>query len=97
MTHLFFADDSFIFFKAKREDGVEIRRCLETYERASGQVINYDKLEIWFGKNVKLEVGEALAGLLGVKSTEGHERYLGRQFFAGEYRREEENSLGKLG
>lgn len=50
ITHLFFADDNLIFFKANRENYDMIAECLHGYEKASGQLINYNKSAITFSK-----------------------------------------------
>lgn len=51
ITHLFFADDSLIFFNATKDNTDLVRDSLNEYERASGQLINYDKSAITFSKN----------------------------------------------
>ena len=43
ITHLFFADDSFIFCKAETSDCVNLKGILLLYERVSGQQINLQK------------------------------------------------------
>lgn len=53
ITHLFFADDSLLFSKAKPEEAKEIRRILKVYKKASGQEINMEKSTIFFSKNTK--------------------------------------------
>ncbi|XP_024183969.1 uncharacterized protein LOC112188962 [Rosa chinensis] len=77
INHLFFSDDSFIFFKAKEHESLELRNTLQLYERVSGQKINYEKSSIAFSKNVRLDKQEFLAGLLGVLRVDKHEKYLG--------------------
>jgi len=42
VNHLFFADDSLLLMRARADDAKELRKILEIYERASGQVINKD-------------------------------------------------------
>lgn len=36
ITHLFFADDSLVFFKADKDNANRVYNCLRTYEKASG-------------------------------------------------------------
>ena len=36
ISHLFFADDSFLFFKANMQECVKVRECLQAYKRAYG-------------------------------------------------------------
>src|SRR4051812_43757307 len=43
ISHLFFADDSLIFARANEHETALILKILEKYQRASGQVVNYDK------------------------------------------------------
>lgn len=43
ISHLFFADDSLIFFRATNQDCLELKSCFSLYERAFGQLVNYDK------------------------------------------------------
>lgn len=51
ITHLFFADDSLVFFKADAKSSRNLKECLDLYEQASGQVINYDKSALTFSPN----------------------------------------------
>nr|XP_027124142.1 uncharacterized protein LOC113740822 [Coffea arabica] len=43
LTHLFFADDSLIFYKAEPTQAEEVMRILKMYEKGSGQLINMEK------------------------------------------------------
>ena len=53
ISHLFFADDSFFFFRAIMEECERIMECFSIYEKASGQLINYQKTSISFSQNVE--------------------------------------------
>lgn len=48
ITYLFFADDSLLFFRAKEDDYMAILVVLDTYERVSGHVINFEKSSLLF-------------------------------------------------
>ena len=48
ISHLFFAYDSFLFFKATMQESGEIKECLKLYEEASGQFMNFQKSSISF-------------------------------------------------
>lgn len=50
-THICFADDSILFFRAKESDYKEVAQILKIYEEASGQLVNLDKSGIWFSRN----------------------------------------------
>ena len=53
ITHLLFADDSFLFFKATTEEASTAKEILNEYEAWSGQAVNYQKLAIFFSSNVR--------------------------------------------
>lgn len=61
ISHLLFADDSFIFFKANTEESLRLKQLLDDYAAASGQIINFEKSSITFSKNVD----EITRGLVG--------------------------------
>lgn len=42
ISHLFFADDSFIFFKEEEAECMILRKLFLKYEQVSGQKINFD-------------------------------------------------------
>jgi len=54
ISHLLFADDSFIFCQATIEECHHLMNLLECYESASGQAINRQKTLIFFSKNTRL-------------------------------------------
>jgi len=52
INHLFFADNSLIFCRYSFQDSQTIQEILNTYQSASGQLINLDNSEISFSRNV---------------------------------------------
>ncbi|XP_061999476.1 uncharacterized protein LOC133716838 [Rosa rugosa] len=75
ISHLFFADDAFIFFKAELEECLVFKEIFDKYEKASGQAINYQKSCISFSKNVRRDKQNGLADVR--KKTQGwREKYL---------------------
>ena len=54
-----------------------IARIISTYERASGQKINHDKIQISFSKNVPISLRQEITDHLGVVEVDRHEKYLG--------------------
>ncbi|KAL5537585.1 hypothetical protein UlMin_044677 [Ulmus minor] len=77
ITHLFFADDSLIFCRAKRADCFQLRQCLILYEKASGQSINFDKSTLSFSPNTGEMDREEICAMFGVTQVEDHDMYLG--------------------
>ena len=56
VSHLLFADDSIIFYRAFVEDCDRVIKVLEDYENDSGQKLNKEKTSLFFSKNTKEEV-----------------------------------------
>jgi hypothetical protein len=87
INHLFFADDSLILMRACKGDVQELRRVLQVYERASGQMINREKSVVLFSPNTapvdKDDVRQALNIVQEAKS----ERYLGLPVAIGKSRK----------
>ncbi|KAK9950614.1 hypothetical protein M0R45_006095 [Rubus argutus] len=77
ISHLLFADDSLIFFKANADECVVLKDIFINYEMASGQKINFDKSCVSFSKNVMLDQQLSLASILTVERVEKHDLYLG--------------------
>ncbi|KAL5780225.1 hypothetical protein ACOSQ2_010962 [Xanthoceras sorbifolium] len=77
ISHLFFADDSLLFFRASPFDCSAVGSILGSYSEASGQKINFDKSALCVSKQVAPGVSSALALLLGVNLVPCHAKYLG--------------------
>lgn len=81
ITHLFFADDSLVFFKASKDNTDRIKDCLQRYERASGQLINYDKSAITLSNLTSQGNANYVKDRLHLHISQGHELYLGLPTF----------------
>ena len=77
VSHLLFADDCIVFCKASTEEGLKVTKILEDYERESGQKLNREKTSLFFRKNTKAEVQEAVKDMFGAQIILQHEKYLG--------------------
>lgn len=87
ITHLFFADDSLIFFKATKENVLAVKECLNKYERASGQLINFDKSVVTFSKKTSFENKNYTKEGLHIQICQGHDLYLGLPTFSAHNKR----------
>lgn len=87
ISHLFFTDDSTIFAKASMQECSNLANIISTYERASGQKVNYEKTQISFSKNVPLSLRTEVTDYLGVMEVDRHEKYLGLPTIIGRSKR----------
>lgn len=87
ISHLFFANDSLVFFKAAKEWCVAVKKCLTSYERASGQMINFDKSAITFSPSTSTEDANTIRHLLNIQVVQGHAIYLGLPTFSIRHKR----------
>lgn len=77
ITHLLFADDSLLFFRATLEDCAGVRHCLNLYEKASGQLINHENSGLSFRPNSSADMIDAIKTMLSIPVVHEHELYLG--------------------
>ncbi|XP_075499819.1 uncharacterized protein LOC142538372 [Primulina tabacum] len=82
ISHLFLADDSLIFFKATREDNIQVWNCLNLYEKASGQVVNFDKSALTFSPSTCSHTKTDIMDVMDVPMVHGHDIYLGLPTFS---------------
>lgn len=59
------------------EDGTRIKECLIAYEKASGQLINYDKSALSFSPNTTPLIIDTIKVILTIPLVQQHEIYLG--------------------
>ncbi|KAL5579373.1 hypothetical protein UlMin_011815 [Ulmus minor] len=82
ISHLFFADDSLIFCKAKLSEATHLKSCLNSYAKASGQLINFDKSAFSFSPNTRCNDKITICSVFGVNQVQSHELYLGLPTFS---------------
>ena len=87
VNQLFFADDSLILLRASQSDANELRRILNVYERASGQVINRSKSSILFSPNSDHQVKLQVRSILSIDQEARSEKYLGLPVTVGKSRK----------
>jgi hypothetical protein len=77
VSHLLFADDSLLFFKANRVSAQEVNDVLQIYCNASGQQVNLEKSSIHFAKGCQESLRQEIKDCLGVQNVSLSEKYLG--------------------
>lgn len=82
ITHLFFADDSLMFFKADLNTCKYVKECLDTFEQASGQIINFEKLALSFSPKTEPLNQERVKHYLKICKSRSHELSLGAPSFS---------------
>lgn len=87
-SHLFVAYNSFIFGDASHNQAIEVRCILATYEAASGQQINLEKILMGFRKNTRVKDQDVVKQILGVGEVEKHGKYLGLPVVTGKSKKE---------
>lgn len=83
ISHILFANDSFIFDQAIVVECQHLLQLLDCYEVASGQAINRQKMSIFFSRNIRLKVKANIQTLMGLRVMENCEKYLGLPMVGG--------------
>ena len=81
ISHLFFANDSLLFFEASTDLCLAVKEAFTWYETASGQLVSYSKSIVCFGPNVAEDHVDQMTTSLGVARVGCHEKYLGLPCF----------------
>ena len=84
----FFADDSLLFFQTNLGESSRIKECLRLYEKASGQLINFQKSSISFSRNVNEQCQVNICDFFQVVRNENRGTYLGLPSFIGRNKNE---------
>lgn len=66
VSHMLFADDSYVYCKANEQDAANVMHLLRAYEMASGQKINSEKSSIFFSSNTEVETRDMICGLMNI-------------------------------
>uniref|UniRef100_A0A803Q8I6 Reverse transcriptase domain-containing protein n=1 Tax=Cannabis sativa TaxID=3483 RepID=A0A803Q8I6_CANSA len=82
VSYLLFADDSLLFCEATNSTAVAIKRVLDIYHNASGQLLNTTKSVMSFSPNTTQAAKDFFHHTLGMPISECHERYLGLPAFS---------------
>jgi hypothetical protein len=77
ISHLLFADDTLLFFKANEEQAVRVKEVLDIYASETGQLINPSKCSILFSHSCSAVAQHAVREVLQVEEHVFDEKYLG--------------------
>jgi hypothetical protein len=77
ISHLFFADDSILFCRAKKEEANHIMKVLEEYQRFSGQKVSLSKSELTFSPQLNPSIKQDFQNVMPIQVTESITKYLG--------------------
>jgi hypothetical protein len=77
VSHLLFADDSLLFFRANVASAHEIKEMLQIYCKVSGQQVNMDKSSVHFAKGVPQSTRGEIMNLLEIHIMSVSDKYLG--------------------
>ena len=87
LSHLFFADDNLIFYKASLEECNSLQRVLKVYEEASGQQLNRANTSLFFSSNTNRSIQNEIKTRFGAQIIRQHEKYLGLPSLVGRNKR----------
>ncbi|GMI86526.1 hypothetical protein HRI_002321900 [Hibiscus trionum] len=88
VSHLIFADDSYIFGEATAVGAANLKDILNTYSRCSGQLINFDKSSVFFSTNVNENNRQNVCRIFNVSSQSCLDTYLGLPSMVGRRKKE---------
>lgn len=77
ITHMLFADDSYMYCKASEEEANRVLRMLQVFENASGQKVNRMKSSVFFSTNTSSESRIKICEVLQMLEADDRSMYLG--------------------
>ena len=81
LSHLFFADDIFLFTRATARDCKNLSRLLLDFCESFGQLMSATKSKTWFSPRTSRRIKDQVAGILGLPTTDRIGTYLGTPIF----------------
>ncbi|XP_060965673.1 uncharacterized protein LOC115711034 [Cannabis sativa] len=77
ISHLLFADDSYVYCQASEEEANHVLTLLQLFERASGQKVNLNKSSAFFSSNTRADIRSRICGMMQVQEAGADSMYLG--------------------
>ncbi|XP_062089159.1 uncharacterized protein LOC133795722 [Humulus lupulus] len=77
ISHMLFADDSYLFCKSSMEEVIHVGELLHFYQLASGQQINLAKSSVFFSTNTRAETRQNICSELNIPEAGPLSMYLG--------------------
>ncbi|KAF7841825.1 reverse transcriptase [Senna tora] len=77
ISHLMYADDTILFFRADDLNCSSVKQAIDMYATLAGQQLNYDKSFLVFSPNTSRTVKDRIASQLGVAVSNKIGRYMG--------------------
>ena len=82
LSHLFFADDIFLFTRAIARDCTNLNHLLLEFCTMSSQIMSATKSKTWFSPRTPRRIKVQMAGILGLPTTDRIGTYLGTPIFS---------------
>ena len=86
ISYLLFADDSLIFSRASTADCQNLKKILDCYSTASGQIFNFEKSSLFLSGNIQSDQATAIGNIFRLNIVSRHEKYLGLPSMVGRKR-----------
>lgn len=80
ITHLMYADDLVIYYRANEKEAKTIKNILQQYGEWTGHLINFDKFVIYFSQNVQQTQKLVICSKLSMRECDHRSKYLGHTF-----------------
>ncbi|KAM6552991.1 hypothetical protein CsatB_013753 [Cannabis sativa] len=77
VSHMLFADDSFLYCKATNGEMNRVLQLLRMFATATGQRVNFGKSSVFFSTNTSSHLRQAICATLGIHEATEHKMYLG--------------------
>uniref|UniRef100_A0A803PQG5 Reverse transcriptase domain-containing protein n=1 Tax=Cannabis sativa TaxID=3483 RepID=A0A803PQG5_CANSA len=84
ISHLLFADDSYVYCQALEEEASHVLLLLQTFEGASGQKVNLHKSSAFFSSNTATNTRNSICNMMHIQEAVEDSMYLGLPSIVGQ-------------